>query len=429
MISVSLPLLVHQVALSRALRASTLCVLLVHQAASVLHIILNGLPTMKRDPFAFHRFAQLGYGRLDAEPYAHFLHAIYRSFGSSHLLGCQVSNLFFSFALIIQIKLLYRIGCERVAPVLTILFGLPLSCVFNTSVTLREAAQMALFLSLAYVLLLLAQEGASLLTLSIAPTFLGLHYLHHGFTAALALILPFALAWAMKARPVVLVGLLMVSLSGSFFFLENAVERLSEESTAFNQVVSGNFDYVESYAQKVEEGRTDFGVNLDLSSPATIAKTGPLVLFYYLYSPLPWQIRGAMDIYGALEGLLRLTLTFFALKAILNTTGRGRSDLILLAFIFIGMEVAWAAGTANWGTAFRHRLVAWGLLVALGGKGWSLWKPSKHSTSEGSEKVARMTELSVRARRRALTAKRQNREPTPKPRSKRRSPRSSFDSG
>lgn len=72
------------------------------------------------------------------------------------------------------------------------------------------------------------------------------------------------------------------------------------------------------------------------------------------------------------------------------------------------MEAAWAAGTANWGTAFRHRLVAWGLLVAMAGKGWLLRRPTTSepcSLAEGHGESSN----SIRARRRALRERRRSR--------------------
>lgn len=405
--ALSIPFLCLEVRQNPRLGAASLFVMLAHQIASCIQVT-QGLPTMKLDPMAFHRFALNGRGLLDNEPYAQFLHFAYEALGPSHFLGCQISNLFFSIALVVQIRLICDLGSRSRAPVLTLIFGLPLSCVFNTSVTLREAAQMASFLSLAFVLLSMSRHGVSLLTFSIAPLLYAMHSLHQGFAAALVLILPLSLAWAAKARPAILVALIIASLSGGYFFAGAAVERLSKESTAFGQVVSGDLSYVEQYAKNVGEGRSDFGVRLDLGSVGGFLKTGPLVFCYYLYSPFPWQIRGSLDVYGVTECFLRLGLTYYSVMGLLRSQGQTRSNLILLGILFVGMEAAWAAGTANWGTAMRHRLPAWGLLVAAGGIGWIIQREGLSADCTGKD-LTNAGSTSARSRRRELRRRHQAR--------------------
>lgn len=406
--ALALPLSLPEARQSTALRSSVLVVGLAHQVASICHVAMNGLPTMRMDPFAFHRQAQVETGRLTDNLYTKILHVAYELFGADLLLGCEISNFFFGVSLAVFIRLLFRVGCKSNAPSLVLIFGLPLSCVFNTSVTLRESLQSALFLALALILLQVSQDGLRPNVLLLVPIFWCMHHLHHGFTAVLTFSLPVAMAWALRARPIIVVGLLAIVFSGSFFYLGAIVERLKEESVAFNAVASGNLGYVEEYAKKVEDGRTSFGVELDLSSIGAALRTGPQVLVYYLYSPLPWQIRGTLDMYGILESGLRLLLTFYAAKGMVKSRGRLRNELILLSGLFIFLEMAWAAGTANWGTAFRHRVVGQGLLVALAGCGWLLSRQGEGDVQVSSTDSGTSV-LSIRARRRALTAKSRNR--------------------
>lgn len=68
-----------------------------------------------------------------------------------------------------------------------------------------------------------------------------------------------------------------------------------------------------------------------------------------------------------------------------------------LAIMFIAMEGIWSAGTANWGTAFRHRVVAWGLLVAVGGH---FFYQAEETQDSSALKKAKITRSAVRAMRR-----------------------------
>lgn len=399
----ALPFVVDRVREHARLRWAVIAVLITHQVASCLQVALDGLPTMKSDPLAFHQYATEGYGRLQSQPYAQFLHVVYDTLGASHMLGCQVSNVFFSIALVALLNLLFRMGCTRIAPTLVLMYGLPLSCVFNTAVTLREPAQMAAFNVLSYLFLLLCRHGVSPATLLIFPVCALLHYLHHGLTPVLALMLPLAIAWCLKARPTVLLALGLFLFALGPFYLQEAISRLSEESSAFEQLSAGNVGYVQEYATHVGESRSSFGVQLDLSSITSLMKTGPVLFLYYLYSPLPWQVRDPLDVYGIVESLLRIALSYYAIKGVLKDSGQSRNESFLLLFMLVTLETAWAAGTANWGTAFRHRLVGWGVLVALGGKGWLLCQGGPaHSSSQ-----ARSGVLSVRDARRGLKRRRQ----------------------
>jgi hypothetical protein len=365
--TLAVPFVSSKIRADSRLSSAVLFVLLTHQSTSIFQVILDGLPTMRMDPLAFNQFAMTGVGRLATENYAKFLHWTYQVFGATHLLGCEISQFFFSIALILEIELLYRLGCTRRTPVLILAFGLLPSCILNTSVTLREPAQIAFFLGITLILVNIVDRGLTAASLLIVPTAIGLIELHQGFAAVIFITAPLALAWALRKRPAVLLLLGLSVLASGLIFAERLKTSLSERSYAFKNISAGNLDYVERYSQQVEQSRTSFGVTLDLSSPRSALQTSAEVFVCYLYSPLPWQVKGLLDLYGLLESMLRLSLTFFAIKALFQSTGAQRDRLVLLSILFVTMEAAWAAGTANWGTAFRHRLVAWGLLVVLGG--------------------------------------------------------------
>lgn len=406
-IALGLPFLTSEVRRNARLKGAVLIVLLAHQTASALQVILNGLPTMKMDPLTFNSFAMTGEGNLARNHYAQLLHGIYNTLGGSHFLGCQISNVWFSLALIVQIQILRRLGYSKSLPQLILIFGLLPSCILNTSVVLREAAQICLYLALALLMMDIGQRGLTPRMLLIFPVAAMLTYLHQGMAALLVFVIPLGIAWAARAKPAVFVVILTVGLSTGVLVKDKVMDSLKERSTTLAQISEGNMEYLEDYATKVNDSRTSFGVSLDLGSASGFFKTGPILFGYYLFSPLPWQIRGGLDLYGFFESLVRMALCLGAFQAIRTSRGERRTLLLLLFLLFITMEAGWAIGTANWGTAFRHRLVAWGLLVAMGGG--ALFRDKGASESEELESTTDSstgTKLSIRQRRRALRQRR-----------------------
>ncbi len=146
-----------------------------------------------------------------------------------------------------------------------------------------------------------------------------------------------------------------------------------------SSVVSGDAEYAtEAVSIKSEiEARTTYSVQVDSSSLPTLLKTSPVGMINYLMAPYPWQVRNAMDAYGALVVLFRLTLLFFAIKAWARCpAGTVRQISGSLLVIFFSLGFLWAMGTTNYGTAERHNLTHFWIIVLLG------WPPLMASLSK-----------------------------------------------
>jgi hypothetical protein len=385
-----------------ALRNSVILIVLARQLVTYLQITAGPLPTVDRDPIAFNDYAmRVGSEHLVGNSYAEFLRVLYDFLGGSHLLGCEVNQIGFSIALICFVELLYLLGHQACAPRLVLLFGLLPSVLLNSSVVLREGPQMAGFMALLVGLLNVRRHGIHQGTLIVPLAAVALIFLQNGFAPYLLLVLPLALIWATGSRPWLLVCAGAVALFVVPAFGGRILQKLSASSVVVREAVSGDgLAYVGEYQLRVNQGRSDFETKLDISSPYRLLRTGPVVGLQYLFAPFPWQVRGVIDLYGMFESGLRLLLFLFALRAVRRARGDERQELIFLLLMFLSMEAVWAAGTANWGTAFRHRVVAWGVLVALGGPG--LLSP-RGSKAEGSAPAPSLWKKeSIRARRRRL---------------------------
>jgi len=125
-------------------------------------------------------------------------------------------------------------------------------------------------------------------------------------------------------------------------------------------------------------GRTTYGIVLDTSSVLGFVKTLPLVFVYYMFAPFPWHVEKVIDIYALLESMLRFVLLFFAVFSWRRSSGEVRSYYGFLLIIFFGMELVWALGTINWGTAIRHHVPGYSVLALLGVPGLILFMRKLH---------------------------------------------------
>jgi hypothetical protein len=112
--------------------------------------------------------------------------------------------------------------------------------------------------------------------------------------------------------------------------------------------------------------RTVFSFMLDTSSVYGLVTTIPMIFVEYMFAPFPWQVENVKDIYALLESILRFLFLFFALSSWYRSSGEVRSYYGFLLIAVISMELMWAVGTINWGTAARHHVPGYSVIVLLG---------------------------------------------------------------
>jgi hypothetical protein len=92
-----------------------------------------------------------------------------------------------------------------------------------------------------------------------------------------------------------------------------------------------------------------------------------------MFAPFPWQVENVKDVWALLESMLRFVLLFFAVSSWRRSSGEVRSYYGFLLIVVLGLELVWALGTANWGTAIRHHVPGYGIIVLLGVPGLTLF--------------------------------------------------------
>src|SRR5699024_5393857 len=129
--------------------------------------------------------------------------------------------------------------------------------------------------------------------------------------------------------------------------------------------------YIGSYREgyrggsSIEDARARYGVELNTNNVITVMLTFPLVFFNYMLVPFPWQISSLLDIYAVVENIFRLALILLGVKFIKSTKSEAIPSINQVMILFLLMEVLWSLGTVNWGTAIRHHLISYGLILLL----------------------------------------------------------------
>ena len=78
-----------------------------------------------------------------------------------------------------------------------------------------------------------------------------------------------------------------------------------------------------------------------------------------------------------LENLLRAFLIWKAITGLRRASGKMKNTIFFIVISYFAIEVIFAQGTMNWGTAARHHIPGLGLLVL---SAFAYSKPSKAKT-------------------------------------------------
>lgn len=361
----------------RKLRRAFLVVVLAHAAVCFVDGFIAITIGAESDAYGFHQDAARFAWTHAIDPdlvkpayntYTHFIGHVYRAFGTSLFLGNAVSVLAVALACLLFIKILRLTGVTRAAGVL-VLFGLLPSGVMFLSVTLREPFQV-LFVLLALYATLSMRTGGVRWFLVLIPACVGMALSHQGLGLYAGFLLASVLTWTagralghgswfrFVGTLVVAAGVLVAS------------TQMPEGKGALEAFQNGqSFEYADNYRRvgQTIEGRTTYGLRLDTSSALGLARTVPLVFLEYMFAPLPWEVSSPLDVEALFESLLRLTLIVASILRWRRARGTERSQLGLLLWLYFGMELLWSLGTINWGTAIRHHLPGYAILVIAGG--------------------------------------------------------------
>lgn len=301
------------------------------------------------------------------------VHALFQNIGGpdfllSHSLSLLGSAL--CIYVIVQIWLLLCGNLEQQGLTrLILIYSITPSILTNQSYILREVWQSLCFLGIAWSGLSIQVQGRSTLR------FIGLigfmligSFMHHVMPVTIACLTMISLALANKIgvgelfRPSN--SLKMVFLSTFMIILMLPVLG----NSLFSSGDGGLTGAAESYSSNaLMESRAEYGNLFKASNPLTII---PTFLAYQLM-PIPGKISNLSDVIAFAENFWRVFLLqiYWRKKQTLSLDCRRNANMLLLMW-FIS-ELIWSVGTVNWGTASRHHVASYGLLLVVGLTGMS----------------------------------------------------------
>lgn len=242
---------------------------------------------------------------------------------------------------------------------------LPNFAILNTAF-LREAI-VVMFLSISlYCFVLWTKQHRNHLLLEAMILIFPASYFHSGTVAVLAGYIIILTVYDNKSRKIK-IKLTNIIIAAALTLIVTAL--LSNYADDFLGKFN-DLDSIEDIANTHTYGRTSYAQYVGNSSnlSSIVIYTFPR-LFFFLLSPLPWMWSSFGDIiaffFSSLYYLLVIirTLQFLKLK---NT--KNRSIVIALGIIALGTTFVFAWGSANAGTAARHRdkmALLYGLLLAM----------------------------------------------------------------
>jgi len=160
------------------------------------------------------------------------------------------------------------------------------------------------------------------------------------FAAALTL------RYRRSPRSVGLVGLILVP---PFAYLALNIGKLTGVGTAISPRI------LDRYAQGRNKGATTYLTDLHYESWFDVLLYLPLKVFYYLFSPMPWQVNGVADLLAGVSGWAMAVAVLVAVPGFFRARGDIAKRFTMLAYAASGI-VAYAIIELNAGAAFRRRI-------------------------------------------------------------------------
>jgi hypothetical protein len=321
-------------------------------------------------------YGEFGGLEMATNMYARFLSLFYRAFGDSLLLGQGLSILAYAITCLLVVKLAKELRLSKWSTGLVVLLGFLPSTIIFTSITMREPYQMLFFLMVLYFAIGVRKKPTLLKMTLLVISGVVLAYLHNGLILYAVFLVCLSIFWGLGfsirqwkrnslGRQLIgfalLIGVLFawISFASNFGGVSRAI--LTGEGA----------DYVGVYRDKTTGSfdRATYGIKLDTTSITAFVPSAILVFTFYMFAPFPWQINSLVDVYAAGEGVLRLLLIYHSLAIWYRIRGERRSQWGYMLVAYFSIEFLWAAGTANWGTAIRHHVVAYPILIILCGAG------------------------------------------------------------
>ncbi len=379
-----LPLLIKSVRDNTVVLATVYCIVIVRHILAVYGSYISPLKATESDALVFHKAAAelAGSGEyfvgIGADFYENFLGGVYALFGTSRLLGSETSILAFTLAVLFFYAIIVRLGQQRYAIPLMLLYSMLPMTLIVTSTTLREAWQVLFFMGSVYWGLRYRDDDSYRSFAMMTVCALAMALFHKALILYTVILIAGFYLWPRDAqsatavrwgRTAAVASVFLIIVVSGFWVIAEFVGA-DYGGDVVSAVIRGDLlGYIANYHEilNAQAGRAGYEVLLDTSSWGRLIQTGSLVYLQYLFSPLPWQVENLADAYAFFEAVMRALLLMLSTYVSLRALRERRYDALLLLCLYLSMTALWSIGTANYGQAMRHHLLTnWILLVLAG---------------------------------------------------------------
>ena len=311
----------------------------------------------------------------------------------SRFFGQELNVLACSIFLVYLVKLMRVLAFKHYQALTVVLIALLPNYVFWLPTLLREVWELLFFTMMIYYGLSYRLQDNSVIKYLLAIA-LGIFWgmWHRGLVLYLPVLLFMLLVWPFSNKnrtwleKIISLIVLAVIAFGAWeivFYhpipgMDGSYELSNMVATIPDQVGSAALlsgDAVTMVAEKqvlvqpvLPAGNTGYVVVKDYSSWLAAAKSALLNLYYYLFTPMPWQVNSLVK-FGVMGWvLLRILLLAIIAFSYKKLSPREREITLWFLIVYFSFALVWAIGTSNYGTALRHQILTDWLLILLGAK-------------------------------------------------------------
>lgn len=296
--------------------------------------------------------------------YSYMLGVFYYLTTDSLFIGSFLSCLVWLVSCVFLIKIMGLISITEYNKFkVMLIYALLPSSIFFTSVTLREVYQL-LFINMAayYALKIFLKKSVSQWVFLLFSV-VGMGVLH-GALLVFGILISGATLGLQTLSSHRRFSLIKFSLVAILIFAI-LLYGLSSTSGVFYTFDDGIDVAIENYQQGSLEldGRTNYKGTVEINGLVDLILFFPVSLIQYLFEPMPWRMSSIIDLLTLFENILRAWLIWKAWINMKSSNTQKRRLVILIFIMYIVLESIWSIGTINWGTAIRHHLPSFGLLL------------------------------------------------------------------
>jgi hypothetical protein len=295
-----------------------------------------------------------------AKNYIYLLGRVYELTIDSLFWGSFMSCIAWTASAILLLKSMNLLSITRPHQSKAVLvYSLLPSSICFTAITLREPYQLLLVNLAIYAALKIFFNRSFLHWFVIIFAILGVSLLHpalfsFGFIIATTTLIMFYRSMNKGFSFVKL--FFFAPVIGLFVFLA-----LSMPST----MIVKSFEVIEHFRNSAAEynARATYQSKIELNSTKDLLLNIPKFFSLYLFEPMPWRNLSSVDYVAIMENIVRAWLICLALIGLRKLSAKNITPVMFVFINYFILELIWSMGTLNWGTAMRHHIPSFGMLV------------------------------------------------------------------